>query len=496
MSHLSSRVIAVIAEVTRYPSAILTLDAALEDDLGIDSVKLAEILAVLGRELNLVGEPPRGSLRTIQDVVDVCSQGAVVAPVVATPVAPAPVVAAAPIVAAPASVAAPIVAAPKPVAAPIVAAPTNAFATVQDIVARVTRYPAALLTPDADLEDDLGIDSVKQAEVMVAIAEAFPAARELDVRRDGIRTLGALASRLTPAVVVPVAAPIKVAPIAPPPRVVRDLPFDGKVILVTGSGRGLGKSLALHLAAQGATVVVNAFHSRDAGIQTVAEIRAAGGKAEFAWGSVANEAHVDDIFTQIRDTFGRLDGLVCNASDGVLGSFSQVGPREWDRAFRTCVTGTHLCALRAADLMLDGGAIVTMSTITAHRYLRGFGSQGVVKAAVESLTRYLACELGPRGVRTNCVSAGPVYGDLLDRFPEADETIAHWERITPGGELTQPEDVAAVVEMLLGDRTARVNGAVWVVDNGVSVQIDGRVGAEPARTHTAVMRLSPMALAR
>lgn len=489
MSHLSSRVIAVIAEVTRYPSAILTLDAALEDDLGIDSVKLAEILAVLGRELNLVGEPPRGSLRTIQDVVDVCGKAASAeAPAVAapSPVA-APVVAARPVVAS-------IVAAPAPVAA----APTDAFATVQNIVARVTRYPAALLTPDADLEDDLGIDSVKQAEVMVAIAEAFPAARELDVRRDGIRTLGALASRLTPAVAAPVAAmpaPV-VAPIAPPPRVVRDLPFDGKVILVTGSGRGLGKTLALHLAAQGATVVVNAFHSRDAGIQTVAEIRAAGGKAEFAWGSVANEAHVDDIFAQIRDTFGHLDGLVCNASDGVLGSFSEVGPREWDRAFRTCVTGTHLCALRAADLMLDGGAIVTMSTITAHRYLRGFGSQGVVKAAVESLTRYLACELGPRGVRTNCVSAGPVYGDLLDRFPEADETIAHWERITPGGELTQPEDVAAVVEMLLSDRTARVNGAVWVVDNGVSVQIDGRVGAEPVRTHTSVMSLSPMALAR
>lgn len=491
MSNLSSRVIAVIAEVTRYPSAILTLDAALEDDLGIDSVKLAEILAVLGRELNLVGEPPRGSLRTIQDLVDVCGKAGA-APVVAAPIVAAPV--AAPIVAAPAPVAAAIVAAPITASPP---AASNAFATVQDIVARVTRYPAALLTPDADLEDDLGIDSVKQAEVMVAIAEAFPAARELDVRRDGIRTLGALASRLTPAVAPVVAMPAPVvAPIAPPPRVVRDLPFDGKVILVTGSGRGLGKTLALHLAAQGATVVVNAFHSRDAGIQTVAEIRAAGGKAEFAWGSVANEAHVDDIFAQIRDTFGRLDGLVCNASDGVLGSFSEVGPREWDRAFRTCVTGTHLCAMRAADLMLDGGAIVTMSTITAHRYLRGFGSQGVVKAAVESLTRYLACELGPRGVRTNCVSAGPVYGDLLDRFPEADETIAHWERITPGGELTQPEDVAAIVEMLLSDRTARVNGAVWVVDNGVSVQIDGRVGAEPVRTHTSVMSLSPMALAR
>ena len=121
-----------------------------------------------------------------------------------------------------------------------------------------------------------------------------------------------------------------------------------------------------------------------------------------------------------------------------------------------------------------------------------------MKAAVESLTRYLACELAPIGVRANCVSAGPVYGELLEKFADADETVAHWENITPGGELCRPEDVAAVVEMLLDDRSARVNGAVWVVDNAVSVQIDGRFAVEGEAGGRAVTTplLGPVALAR
>lgn len=499
---ITTRVLAIIAEVTRYPASILTLDASLEDDLGIDSVKQAEIFAVLARELGVQGEVPRGSIRTIQDVVARCEAAR-----------PAPVAAVTP----PAAVAAPVAArAAAPVSAvqapaAVMAANGDLLGQLRTIVARVTRYPDSLLQADADFEDDLGIDSVKQAEIMVAVSDALPAAKQVDVRRDGVRNLAALAAAIhkvqpaAPSVAQPPAAPpAPPAPAAAPaPVAAHGRPFEGRVALVTGSGRGIGRVIAMHLASLGATVIVNSFHSRDAGLATVDAIRAAGGRADHAWGSVANEAHVDAIFQQIREQHGRLDMLVCNASDGLIGPFDQVTPRDWDRAFRTCVTGTHLCAMRAAELMrARGGSIITMSTITAHRYLRGFGSQGVVKAAVESLTRYLACELAAWGIRTNCVSAGPVYGELLEKFPDADETVNHWEQITPGGELCRPEDVATVVEMLLDDRAARVNGAVWVVDNGVSVQIDGRFTSEPgpsADSRTRVMSsalLGPVALAR
>ena len=474
-------VIDIIAGVTRYPTSVLTEEASLEDDLGIDSVKQAEIFAVLSQRLGLSREVKRGSVRTIRDVVALCSAQASLQP-------------------GPAAVEAAAAAAPAPepvtVAAPPVPA-ADVLAELTAIVAGVTRYPTALLLPDAHLEDELGVDSVKQAEILATVVARWPAAQGLDVRRDKLETLGAIARALTARVVpVPAAvrgpsasnqAPATPAPAperreTPDPTVLRVLPhgpLHGKVALVTGSGRGIGRLIATRLAELGASVVVNAFHSRAAGEATAEAIRAAGGDALFAWGSVANESHVRTIFEQIDQAYGRLDFLVCNASDGLIAPFDQVGTADWDRAFRTCVTGTHLCAMAASERMRGrGGAIVTLSTVTAHRYLRGFGSQGVVKAAVESLTRYLACELAVHGIRTNCVSAGPVYGELLEKFPQAEQTIAHWERITPGGELCRPEDVVSVVEMLLDERSARVNGAVWVVDNGVSAQIDGRFVAD------------------
>jgi enoyl-[acyl-carrier protein] reductase III len=471
MSATAPRVLSVIAQVTRYPAAILTPDASLEDDLGIDSVKQAEILAVLGRELGLTAEPARGSLRTIGDVIGFAEAS--------VPSAQPPLTAAEP-------TAAPV-AAPRPPLQPA-PAPTDHLTALTALVARVTRYPEALLTADADLEDELGIDSVKQAEIMVAVTAAFPEAEGLDARREGLRTLGQIATALAaraapvaePAPRVVVAAPSAVTSRARRPHAPR--PLEGKVALVTGSGRGIGRTIAEHLGDLGCTVVINAFHSRDEGLATTAALQARGVPASFAWGSVANEAHVEQIFAHIEAEHGRLDLLVCNASDGVIGPFDEVTPKDWDRAFRTCIVGTHQCALRAAKLMTDGGCILTLSTVTAHRYLQGFGSQGVVKAAVESLTRYLACELAPRGIRANCVSAGPVYGPLLGAFPDADNTIAHWERITPGGELCSAQDVAEVVAMLASDAARRVNGAVWVVDNGVSLQIDGRA---PARITVA-----------
>src|SRR5262249_8643982 len=149
------------------------------------------------------------------------------------------------------------------------------------------------------------------------------------------------------------------------------------------------------------------------------------------------------------------------------GPFDRIEPKHWDRAFRTDITGTYECAMRAAPLMRarGGGAIVTMGTITAQRYLQDFGCQGVVKAAVESLTRYLACELAEAGIRANCIAAGPVYGELINKFPGAQQLIARWESMSPGGALCEPRDVAAMAEFLLGPGARRITGATFCVDN-------------------------------
>ncbi|WNZ65441.1 SDR family oxidoreductase [Myxococcus sp. MxC21-1] len=429
---------------------ILTADAQLEDELGIDSVKLAEIAAVVGREFNIPSERlPRGAqARTLSAMADVVARllADTQAGAVATP-PPAPVVAPVP----------PVSSAGSPV--------EDLEARVRAVFARVTRYPEALLTPEADLEDELGIDSVKQAEVMAVLVKELGLTDALQPSQR-LRTISSICEMARARLAV--AAPVREdrAPRQSPPPAV--LPFAGKVAFVTGAGKGIGKVIAARLASAGATVVVNSFHSRDEGERTVQEIVDAGGKAFHAWGSVAQEEHLDRMFASIEAQFGGLDFLVCNASNGLIGPFDRITPRDWDKAFRTCITGTYECALRARPLMArrGGGSIVTMSTSMSQRYMHDLGCQGVVKAGVESLTRYLAAELAPDGIRTNCVSAGPVHGELLRMFPDAASRVARWESATPGGEICTAEDVADVTELLLGPKTRRVNGAIWVVDGG------------------------------
>ncbi|AFE08717.1 short-chain dehydrogenase/reductase [Corallococcus coralloides DSM 2259] len=473
-SNILEQVRQCAASVTRYPLDILTEHAQLEDELGIDSVKLAEIAAVIAREFQLPPDrlPRNGKARTLGAIAGAVTEALGTQPGpslhVAAPVAPAPAVAEAK-----AGTGAP--------------ATQDLLPRVRAVFARVTRYPEELLTPHADLEDELGIDSVKQAEVMAVLMKELGLG-DAPKPSQRLRTMAAIADAaraLLPAA-PPVAEARPRAPVvhaAPAPVVSRtDLPFAGKVALVTGSGKGIGRVIATRLARAGATVVVNSFHSREDGEKTARDIVDAGGKAVHLWGSVAQEEHLERMFAAIREQLGGLDLLVCNASNGLIGPFDRIAPRDWDKAFRTCITGTYECAMRARPLMAarGGGSIVTMSTSMSQRYMHDLGCQGVVKAGVESLTRYLAAELAPEGIRTNCVSAGPVHGDLLGMFPDAPERVARWESATPGGRLCTADDVADVTELLLGPKTQRVNGAIWVVDAGLSGTVDGLLPAARA----------------
>lgn len=513
-SPILERVRQCAASVTRYPLDILTGDAQLEDELGIDSVKLAELVAVVAREFQLPADrlPPGGKARTLSDisgrVAAVLAESApsptlptaVSAPSEPTRPVPAPVPVgtrplAAPVSEQPSAVPAPArpfvtpgteqpIAVPAPVP-PVAEAPASdgdLMARVRSVFARVTRYPEALLTPHADLEDELGIDSVKQAEVLAVLMKEL-GLREAPKPGQRLRSLAAVTeaarSLMPPTPRASDSAPRVPLHLAPSrqeaPR--EELPFAGKVAFVTGSGKGIGRVIAMRLARAGATVVVNSFHSREEGERTTRDILAEGGKALHVWGSVAQEDHLTRMFSTLKEELGGLDFLVCNASNGLIGPFDQITPRDWDKAFRTCITGTYECAMRARPLMAarGGGNIVTMSTSVSQRYIHGLGCQGVVKAGVESLTRYLAAELAPEGIRTNCVSAGPVHGELLGTAFQATERIAHWEAATPGGRLCTADDVADVTELLLGPKTRRVNGAIWVVDAGLSGTVDGRL---------------------
>jgi NAD(P)-dependent dehydrogenase (short-subunit alcohol dehydrogenase family)/acyl carrier protein len=399
----------------------------------------------------------------------------------------------------------------------------NTLKQVVDCIAATTRYPTELLTPDAELENGLGIDSVKRVEIVVALGEKFGLDLMTQPGTPSARTIGDIATLIDgllgkggeskPPVqeVREVELPHVQADVisseaiqasrphsVPAPHYLENVreresvrEFDnvreeelapaakslsGRVALVTGSGRGVGRTIARLLASRGATVIVNSFHSREQGEQTAAEINASGGRAVHIWGSVANSDHVEKMFSQIENQFG-LDILVCNASDGRIGSFLDLTSDDWVRAFRTNVAGHHQCAVRAAELMRPrgGGSIITLSAVGAHQFIDGLGCQGVVKAAVESMTRYLACVLGPSGIRVNCVAGGPVYGDLLAKFPDARAAQSHWESMTPDGELCTPMDLAQTIGFLVSDEARGINGAVWMVDHGFSATAEGQL---------------------
>ena len=410
---------------------------------------------------------------------------------------------------------------------------------VIECIAITTRYPKQLLTPTADLENDLGIDSVKRVEIVTALADEFQLDLLSQERDPSIRTIQQVGDWITKhldsppktpldnpgaqtngpvneeisharANEIPLARPTAIQPpsnptprfspphSAPAPslqrttlspaqpidrsRIPQPLPqtqsksLDGRVALITGSGRGVGRTIARVLAARGATVIVNSFHSRDMGDRTVAEIQETGGKAIHMWGSVANPKQVEGIFGEIERQFGFMDILICNASDGKLGSFTEITLEDWNRAFQTNVTGHYQCAMHASRLMQHrgGGSIITMSSIAAQSYVQGMGCQGVVKSAVETMTRNLACELAPLGIRANCVSGGPVYGDVMSQIPETRSSFNYWESIVPDGELCSPLDLAATIAFLVSDDARGVNGAVWTVDHGASTRAHSR----------------------
>jgi NAD(P)-dependent dehydrogenase (short-subunit alcohol dehydrogenase family) len=328
-----------------------------------------------------------------------------------------------------------------------VSAPGRGLAALVEVLGAMGR-PLSSLRPEALLEEDLGLrpDRCEEALRLAAATLGLEPPRS-----GGERTLAELARALEG-----------------DPRVAPRLPLTGQVAFVTGSGHGLGKCLAAELAARGATVVVNSFHSRDRGESTAAELCAAGHQAVHIWGSVANPRQLDAIFDEIEQRFGRLDVFIQNASNGYLGPLEYATPEHWEKSYRTNVVSLHQGALRAAALMKDGGSIAGLSTPAAQHCTPLFGLQGPVKAAIEALVRYLALELAPRGIRVNAFAPGAIYGELLNRYPDAARLIPAWEALTAGNRLCTEEEVAHSIVQFMTDPGQEAWGSLVLSDAGVS----------------------------
>ena len=245
--------------------------------------------------------------------------------------------------------------------------------------------------------------------------------------------------------------------------------LEGKLALVTGGGRGIGKAIALKLASQGADVIVNFFRHRDAAQETANDIEALGVKTEIIRANVGDPAKIDEMFDMIGNKFGRLDILISNAASGVARPVMDIDIKAWEWTMNINARALLLCTQRAARLMDGrGGKVVSISSLGSFLAWPTYAVVGVSKAALEALTRYLAIELAPQGICVNAVAASAVETEAL-KFYVKEGLVKDSHHVTPAGRMVIPEDVANVVAFLCSEEAFMIRGQTIIVDGGTSV---------------------------
>jgi 3-oxoacyl-[acyl-carrier protein] reductase len=247
--------------------------------------------------------------------------------------------------------------------------------------------------------------------------------------------------------------------------------LEGKVAVVTGASKGIGASIARHLAAEGASVVVNYSSDKDGANRTVADITAKGGKAIAVRGNLSKQADIAPLFEEAKKAYGQLDILVNNAGVYEFTPIEQITPEHFHKIFDLNVLGLLLTTQEALKHFgPNGGNIVNISSVVSTKGIPGSAVYSGTKGAVDSITRVLAHELGARKIRVNSVNPGMVEteGTTTAGFTAAESDFRKQvEAETPVGRIGQPKDIGAVVAFLASDDAAWVSGESWFVSGGL-----------------------------
>jgi len=242
--------------------------------------------------------------------------------------------------------------------------------------------------------------------------------------------------------------------------------------LVTGGSRGIGRACALALAARGADVAITYIEHRDAAEATAEDVRALGRRAVVLQGDVSSAEDNVSVVEEAIAELGPLSHLVSNAANGTFAGVDDLSVEAWDYTMAAHVRALLVLAQRASASMRSngGGSIVAISSLGARRVFDAYAAFGTAKAAIEQLVTYLAVELGPLGIRVNCVAGGVVMTDLFKAIPE-------WESIAEASAqrsalqtVVDPEDLGETVAFLTSDGARRITGQTFVVDAGFSLR--------------------------
>lgn len=512
-------VLQIFADVTRYPVALLELDASIEEDLGIDSVKLAEVFSVLRDQYNLPDPDkfsiPWDSLRSIRSIIIFLEPYAISQPIDPIPTDDSPIVRLKLMLE---SLEKDTVSSGEDTSA-LPKDPVSLRDLEQQIVAvfaEVTRYPKDLLVVNAHLEEDLGIDSVKLGEVFATLRQRYnlPSPQHLKLESEALSSIAGIAKALAPyitsaspemhthAQALPNSIPrsgatsakpdqafleefmryiatmlnIPLQLLRPDDHLESDLSFDGyklkktlsdldakyelangaleqsgiafntlrdiataivvqmslegehkgtiakrkifqhqifenKVCFISDAQHGSGKEIASYLVERGATVIINTSHPYGATQETSKDIISKG-EVHYIWGSMADPAQIDRMFDEIDKVHGGIDFFFANAADEPAATLAEMDAAMWTRALMTGVAGMQQACLRAMKMMKkrSGGKIITLSSPAAHRYTEYYGCTAAINAAVEALTRYMAAEFAPYNIQVNCISTAFAAG--------------------------------------------------------------------------------------
>jgi 3-oxoacyl-[acyl-carrier protein] reductase len=242
--------------------------------------------------------------------------------------------------------------------------------------------------------------------------------------------------------------------------------LQGQVAVVTGASRGIGRAVAIALASEGATVVVNYARSSQAADEVVAQIEAAGGAAIALQADVSQADQVDSLVATTLEKFGRVDVLVNNAGITRDTLLLRMKLEDWQAVIDLNLTGVFLCTRAVAKIMLKqrSGRIINIASVAGQMGNPGQANYSAAKAGVIGFTKTVAKEMASRGVTVNAVAPGFIATDMTDDLPNTDEIL----KFIPLGRFGQPEDIAGMVRFLAADPAAGyVTGQVFNVDGGM-----------------------------
>lgn len=247
--------------------------------------------------------------------------------------------------------------------------------------------------------------------------------------------------------------------------------LEGKRILITGSSRGIGRATALLLADSGCDIIVNYLSNEQAALDVADEVEKRGQQALVIKADVSEPTDIQQMVDYIADQWGTIDGIVSNAAGGGFRTVTSANPEHFDRAMKINARPLMLLAKAATQFLQNRETnfkFVALSSHGSHRALPAYGLIGASKAALESLVRHLAMELGPSGVYFNCVLAGLVRTDATSGLPGSEkffEAMAQRMLIKNDRELL-PIDVASVIRFLLSSDSDLIQGQTIIVDGG------------------------------